>query len=96
MDPKVKSVIAHITIFGWIVAFLLNNDNKDEYTGFYLRQALGLNLLSLACGVIPFAGWLFGIIVFIFALISIINAAKGDMHVTPLFGNYFQDWFRGF
>ncbi|HNW52340.1 MAG TPA: hypothetical protein PKH79_14760 [Prolixibacteraceae bacterium] len=93
MDAKVKAIIAHFTIVGWLIALLVNLDNKEEFTSFYLRQTLGIHIISMCVGWVPIVGWLLGIIVFVFWLISFIYAVQGDRKTVPL-GEYFQDWFR--
>ena len=37
MDPKIKSIIAHIGPFGWLLAFVINQQNKDFFTDFFIR-----------------------------------------------------------
>lgn len=94
MDPQIKAIVAHITPVGWIIALILNNDNPDSFTSFYIRQTLGLYLLSILLSFIPFLGWILGMAVFIFWLMSLIAAATNKIQVLPLVGEYFQDWFR--
>ncbi len=97
MDPKSKAIIAHITIFGWFIAFLLNQKDKDYYTSFYLRQTLPLMLITMFIpvlkGVIIFSGFL-GIAVFVFWLISLINCVNEKVEELPFVGGYFQEWFK--
>ena len=94
MDPQIKAIVAHITPIGWIIALLLNNDNPDSFTSFYIRQTLGLYLISILLGFIPFLGWVISSVLFIFWLMSLIAAATNKIQVLPLIGEYFQDWFR--
>lgn len=94
MDPQIKAIVAHITPIGWIIALILNNDNPDSFTSFYIRQTLGLYLLSILLSFIPFLGWILGMVIFIFWLMSLIAAATNKIQVLPLVGEYFQDWFR--
>ncbi len=97
MDSKTKAIIAHITVFGWFLAFILNQQQRDAYTTFYLRQTLALVLIGLFIpmfgGVVLFSS-LLGIVVFVFWLISLINCINGKMEVLPFVGHYFQDWFK--
>jgi len=93
MDAKVKAILAHITFIGWIIALVINSNNKEEYTTFFLRQTLGLHLLFMVVSWIPIIGWLIGIVVFAFWLLSLIYAIQGDEKTIP-FGEYFQDWFK--
>jgi hypothetical protein len=94
MDARTKSIVAHLTPIGWIVALIMNSSNKEEFTSFYLRQTLGIYLASMVLSWIPFFGWLAGIIVFAFWILSFVYAIQGQTKIIPL-GEYFQDWFRG-
>lgn len=95
MDNQTKAILAHITLIGWIVALVLNQDpNKDEFTSFYLRQMLGLLIILAVLWVIPIIGWLISIILVVFWLLSLMGAARGEKKLTPLVGSYFQEWFK--
>jgi hypothetical protein len=91
MDARLKSIIAHITPIGWIIAMLLNSNDKDEMTSFYLRQTLGLYIFSFVTW-IPFIGWIIGLLLFAFWLLSLIYALQGEQKAVP-YGEYFQQWF---
>ena len=92
MDARVKAIIAHITPVGWVIALVLNSNNKEEYTSFYIRQTLGLWITGIVLGWIPFLNFLGGIVIFAFWLLSLIYAIQGDQKTVP-FGEYFQTWF---
>lgn len=94
MDGKTKAIVAHIYWIGWVIALILNSSEKDELTSFYLRQLLGLFLLSLILWFIPVIGWIANIIIFIFWIISLIGAINGEQKEIPLVGKLFQDWFK--
>ncbi|TVR87415.1 MAG: hypothetical protein EA411_07850 [Saprospirales bacterium] len=95
MDGKTKAIVAHITLIGWIVALVLNqNEQKDEFASFYIRQMLGLILLSVITSIIPIVGWILWIVVIVFWVMSLIGAAGEKKSLTPVVGHYFQDWFK--
>lgn len=95
MDSKTKAIVAHITLIGWIIALLLNQgENKDEFTSFYIRQMLGLMLLSFLLSFIPILGWFAWIFVLVLWIMSILGAINGEQKLTPYAGTYFQDWFK--
>jgi uncharacterized membrane protein len=94
MDARTKAIIAHFYFIGWIVALIINSNNKDEYTTFYLRQTLGIFLAGTVISWIPVVGWLAGLVIFAFWILSFVYAIQGQMKTIP-FGEYFQDWFRG-
>ena len=93
MDGKTKAIVAHITLIGWIIALVLNSQQKDEYASFYIRQMLGLLIISFL-GFIPLLGIIFGIASLVLWIISLIGAASGEMKALPVVGQYFQDWFK--
>lgn len=95
MDGKTKAIVAHIYWIGWVIALILNSSDKDELTSFYIRQLLGLFLLSLVLMFIPIIGWLANIIIFVFWIISLIGAINGEKKLVPVVGKLFQDWFKG-
>ncbi|MFN0032359.1 MAG: hypothetical protein ACKVOR_09385 [Flavobacteriales bacterium] len=93
-DGKTVAIVAHITLIGWIVAIIMNSNNKTEIGSFYIRQMLGLVLFGLL-GFIPILGWLVAIAVIVFWILSLINAVNEKMEPIPLIGPLFQDWFKG-
>lgn len=93
MDGKTKAIVAHLHLIGWIIALVLNSQEKDEFASFYIRQMLGLIILSLIW-IIPIIGWIIGIAVMVLWILSIIGAASGEKKLTPVVGQYFQDWFK--
>ena len=92
-DGKNIAIIAHIHLIGWIIALIMNSNNKTELGSFYIRQMLGLILLSFL-GVIPVVGWILLILIFIAWIISLINALGGKTKPTFLLGSKFQEWFK--
>jgi len=95
MDPKLKALLSHITLIGWIIALVLNMNEKDEFTSFYLRQTLGLYLVAIILSFIPILGWILNIIIFIFWIISLVASIQGYKKPSPGIGNFFQDLFKG-
>ena len=96
MDGRAKAIVAHFYWIGWVIALVLNYNDKDELTSFYIRQLLGLFLFSIVIAWIPvikIIGWL---IVAIFWIISLIGALRGEKKEIPWVGKYFQEWFKVF
>lgn len=89
------AIIAHITLIGWIVAVVMNANEKNEFASFYIRQLLGLFIVGLISGAIPVLGWIIGIIVLGLVIYSLIGAINGEKSLTPFIGHYFQQWFSG-
>lgn len=95
MNPKVISIIAHIGPIGWIIGYLINQNDKSYFADYYLRQTLGLVLGGMICPFIPVVGWICGIALFVFWVISLVNCVQDNTNELPLIGPYFQDWFKG-
>ncbi len=95
MNAKGKAILAHVTIIGWIIALSLNqNENREEFTSFYLRQVIGISLMGLVLSWIPGLSFFVGILVVVLWVISIVNAISDEKYVIPVVGEYFQDWFK--
>lgn len=92
-DANLVAIISHITLIGWIIALIMNSNNKSELGNFYIRQTLGIHLLSLLF-YIPFIGWIIGIGVLILWVLSLIGAVSSERKELPVVGEYFQDWFK--
>lgn len=96
-EEKNRAIIAHITMIGWVIALIMNNDTdkKSEFASFYIRQMLGLFLMGIASGflMILLIGFVFYIIVIIFWIISLIGAVNGEKKELPVVGPLFQQWF---
>lgn len=92
-DSKNVAIIAHITIIGWIIAMVMNNDNKTEFGSFYLRQVLGLIILGLFSW-IPIIGWVIGVLCLVLWIMSLISAINGEKKPVFILGEQFQDWFK--
>lgn len=93
MKPKTKSMLAHLTPLGWLVSFVLNTRERDNLTGFYLAQTIGLYLCFFLTRFIPgyyVIAWAF---FFVFWIYSFVGALKGEQNLIPFFGSYFQKWF---
>jgi len=103
MDAKTNAVISNLFVIGWIIALVINMNNREEYSSYYIKQNLGIIILAMALrviGVIPFLGPVLvvigGIILFVFWLMSLIWSIQGEMRPIPLLGEQFQAWFKGF
>lgn len=100
-EGKTTAIIAYLTIIGLIIAFVINNDKKNTFAAFHIRQVLGLALTGVALGVIgmiPILGWiidLFGILVLLFMwIMGFINALNGKEKPVPILGAKYAEWFK--
>ncbi len=99
-EGKTNAIISHFFIIGTIIALILNKDKKNPFTSFHIRQTLGLNALYILSGWVVmtyisfFIAIIINIILFIFWIIGLIGALKGEEEKIPLLGDQFQDWFK--
>ncbi|MCA6363543.1 MAG: hypothetical protein IM638_10935 [Bacteroidetes bacterium] len=95
-------MVAHFTLIGWIVALVMHGSNKTSLGAYFIRQMLGLIICQFAVVIlvfIPILGWILypvcGIALFVFWLMSLINAINGVEKPVPLLGDKFNEWFKG-
>lgn len=93
-EGKTIALIAHLTLIGWIIALVMNNNSKSEFGSFYIRQVLGLGLCGLVLSFIPLLGWIVSLGIFVLWIMSLISALNGEKKLTPLLGAQFQEWFK--
>ncbi len=94
MDKKITSIVAYITIIGWLIAYLAGD---KENAKFHLNQALVVAIFGVICGVVTGAaafipvvggiiGWVISIIPTVVAIIGIVYAAQGQDKEIPVLG----------
>ncbi|WOD44088.1 hypothetical protein [Hwangdonia lutea] len=98
-EGKTMAIVSYITIIGTIIAYFMNNDKKNIFTSFHVRQALGLWLTYFILAWVVSAVnswfatlgfWVFFSVLFIYALIS---AVSGKSQEIPLVGAFYQKIF---
>jgi|SRR5690554_230460 len=101
-EGKTMAIVAYMTIFGLIIAFIINNEKRNSFTAFHIRQSLGLGLFGIALSIlsyVPFVGWLISLLgsLLIIALwvIALISAVNGERKPVPIIGEKFQEWLKG-
>ena len=93
-DGKNVAIIAHITLIGWIIALIMNSNNKNEFASFYIRQMLGLMIVAFLLYFVPMLGWFLNLGMIVLWIISLMGAFEGQKKLVPILGEYFQDWFK--
>lgn len=98
---KNTAIIAYITIIGSVIAIFMNQEeNKNEFASFHIRQALGLFLSFFLLGYFVgyFDSWTvtaaFYIFYFILWIYGFLGALQGEKRVLPLVGTFFQTTFK--
>lgn len=100
-EGKTIAIVSYITIIGLIIAFVLNNDKKNTFASYHIRQSLGLGIFAIALliiGFVPYIGpiinMLGSILLLVLWILGIINAANGEEKPLPIVGKQFQEWFK--
>lgn len=100
-EGKNIAIIAYITLIGLIIAFVMNNEKKNAFAQYHIRQALGLGLTGFSFGIIswiPFIGWIISILgsimIIILWIIGLMNAINEKEQPIPIMGIYYEKWFR--
>ena len=100
-EGKNIAITAYFTIIGLIIAFVMNNEKKNTFANYHIKQSLGLALTGFALGMIgmiPILGWIvsfFGIFVIMFMwIMGLINAINGIEKPVPLLGEKYLEWLK--
>jgi uncharacterized membrane protein len=101
-EDKTVAILSYITLIGFIAAIFIHQNNKTQLGAFHLRQVLGMVVTAAAgavCGVVPILGWIVWFLVccvlFVFWVLGLLAAVKGEMRPVPLLGEHYQKWFAG-
>lgn len=100
-QDKTIAIISYLTLIGLIIAFIMNNDKKELFASFHIRQSLGLTLTSLALSlinIIPILGWIVSIVGFFVLLymwiVGLLNAINGKYKTVPILGDKYEEWLK--
>ena len=99
-DEKNTAVISYITIFGLIIALVMNNSKKSAFVSYHIRNMIGLSLALIAFTLLHTWGipslLIEGLqlVVVILWVIGVVGALKGEKLEIPVVGKFFQDWFK--
>ncbi|MFL9843306.1 DUF4870 domain-containing protein [Flavobacterium rhizosphaerae] len=99
-EGKTHAIISYLTFIGAIIALILNNERKNDFASFHIRQALGLICLFIALGypVGYFDSWMvssaFYLFFFILWIYGFIGAVSGQKNLIPVLGPLFQKVFK--
>ena len=99
---KLIGIISYITVIGFIIALILNQEKKDPFSSFHIRQSLGIFVTGLGLSilaVVPIIGWIVAIVgslvVLVMWILGLISAINGTMKPVPVLGEKFETWFQG-
>lgn len=97
---KALACVSYLSIFGVLIAYFLNSENKNPFTRFHIRQSLGLWLTYFICAVsvskfdsetLRYCLWIsFGSLL----IFGFFMALIGSLMPIPILGNLFQKWLK--
>ena len=99
-NSKTTATIAYLTIFGTIVAFFMNFEDRSQYAYFHIRQAMGLFatffFISLFIGyfdslMVSGSFYVFFIVLWFYGFMSALNNSTKPV---PLLGDFYQKLFK--
>ena len=99
-EGKTAAIISYITILGTIIAFIINQKEKNNFASFHIRQAIGIYLLIFVINLMDrYMGidWLNAVLyigALILLIIGLVGAIQGEEKKVPLLGDQFQEWFK--
>lgn len=106
MDGKTIAIISYFTWIGWIIAFIMHNNNKSQLGAYHLRQSLALMILGIIVYIIqimlifiPFLGWAIAVLLWIGLVVlwvlGLVAAINGEEKPMPVIGPIAQNIFSG-
>ncbi|WP_178988853.1 hypothetical protein [Winogradskyella schleiferi] len=99
-EGKTMALVAYLTLFGTLIAFFMNQDKRNPFTTFHVRQGLGLGLLyimiafvvsSLDSLMASMSFWIFFSVLYLY---GIYGAITGKLNKIPILGDFFQNLFK--
>lgn len=100
LEGKNIAIVSYITIIGAIAAIFMNQDKKNSFAAFHIRQALGIFVSFFLIGYFIgyFDSWMissaFYIFYFILWIYGFLGALQSQMKPIPLLGEQFQKIFK--
>lgn len=99
-EGKTIAIVSYITIIGTVIAFVMNQNKRNSFASFHIRQALGIFLTGLIVNFLQryidfnWVDLALSLGVFILWIAGLIGAIQGEEKRVPLLGDQFQEWFR--
>lgn len=94
------AIVSYITIIGAIIAVFMNQENKNTFASFHIRQALGIfsSFFLIGYFIGYFDSWMissaFYVFYFILWIYGFLAALQGQTKLIPLLGEQFQKIFK--
>ena len=92
-NDKMMGIIAYITLIGFLVSLFAgaNNGRRTPYLNFHLNQSLIIIIANFIVGIITgisaTVGSILSVVVFVFWIMALVGAIKGQTKSLPLIEN---------
>jgi len=98
LSGKSTALIAYAPFVGFFIAFFLNEDKRDPFVTWHVKNMFGIFLLFVSAMVVQSAidytvGDLLWVVCFILWVYCGIQAYKGQNKGIPFLSEKFQKWF---
>lgn len=100
-EGKKLAVVSYLTIFGVLIAFYMNNEKKNTFTLFHIKQSLGLwlTLIIINLSIVSnFDIFMLRTSVYIFFITlwtyGFVGALSGKLNIVPILGKFYQKIFK--
>ncbi len=103
-EGKTIAIISYLTLIGLIIAFVMNNDKKNDFASFHIRQSIGIFTLFFMSFIflfiiafivyIPFLSTIVNSLIFVLWVLGFIGSLQGEKKKVPIVGEHFQEWFK--
>lgn len=97
---KTYATISYLTIFGVLIAFYLNNEKRNSFATFHIKQSLGLwlTLILINLSIVSnFDIFMLRVSVYVFFITlwfyGFLGATSGKLNLVPLVGKLYQKLF---
>lgn len=92
---KLLAVLSYVFWIVAIIVLLLEPYKSQHYTRANAVQALVLGLVIWVLGWIPVIGWIIALVAFVFAIIAILKALKGEIYEVPVVYGFAKSFIDG-
>jgi uncharacterized membrane protein len=99
-EGKNTAFVAYLTLIGTVIAIFMNNENRNDFASFHIRQALGIFITFFLLGypIGYFDSWMVSASFYVFFIIlwayGFVGALRGEYKLVPIIGPFAQNIFK--
>ncbi|MBW6468025.1 MAG: hypothetical protein K0B85_02560 [Coriobacteriia bacterium] len=92
---KLLAVLGYPFFIVALIALLIDPYKTQRFSRAHAVQALVLNVVVWVLAWIPVVGWIVGLVAFVFAILAILKALKGEIYEMPLVYDFAKRFIDG-